>query len=214
MTSSSDRPVSRSPIVRFIYRTVRNRKIRRSAVIVSAVISLACLAEWDRTFDKSDSIAYKRSERTGVTNVRETGVDVTFGGCGTISAGWFRQDENGMSSHPPPDGGTFTTNFGRADARIWHTDNYTAIPLGQFGVVSSTRQILTYGPRTDRRVSVPFWCVAAIFAVWPAVTVRQWIRRRGRHDPSHYRRCGYDLRATPGRCPECGAVGTGPGPVA
>jgi predicted RNA-binding Zn-ribbon protein involved in translation (DUF1610 family) len=55
----------------------------------------------------------------------------------------------------------------------------------------------------------PFWCVVAATAVLPLgwATMR-WRPRvcRGRKSLGLCTSCGYDLRATPERCPECGAV--------
>ena len=57
-----------------------------------------------------------------------------------------------------------------------------------------------YGPR----VWVPYWMIVAVAAPlsvwWIGSRVRQF-RRRAR---GLCAACGYDLRATPGRCPECG----------
>jgi hypothetical protein len=62
---------------------------------------------------------------------------------------------------------------------------------------------------TSRRVWFPAWSAALVTGVCPAV----WLVRRVRERRSLRRaraglccRCGYDLRASPGRCPECGAV--------
>jgi hypothetical protein len=56
---------------------------------------------------------------------------------------------------------------------------------------------------TGGDVTVPFWFLAAAFAVAPLC----WLRRRqARRVRGGCLKCGYDLRATPSRCPECGAV--------
>jgi hypothetical protein len=58
-------------------------------------------------------------------------------------------------------------------------------------------------------VFVSFWLLCVAGAVLPGIClVRAWRRRwRGRLGVCPF--CGYDLRATPDRCPECGAVSQG-----
>jgi hypothetical protein len=55
-------------------------------------------------------------------------------------------------------------------------------------------------------VVIPDAYLLALFAALPAVRLYRHIRRRYRVLPGHCRKCGYDLRATPDRCPECGAM--------
>ena len=50
---------------------------------------------------------------------------------------------------------------------------------------------------------IPHWFLALLFAIFPAVWIR---RRRNRIPPGHCQKCGYDLRASEERCPECGTA--------
>ena len=64
-------------------------------------------------------------------------------------------------------------------------------------------------PSIDYRLAMfPVWSVAALTALLPAAWAVR--RRRGRREQrlaeGRCVACGYDLRATPKRCPECGAV--------
>jgi hypothetical protein len=58
-------------------------------------------------------------------------------------------------------------------------------------------------------VALPYWLLqgVALVAATPGVIAFGIRRRTRRADPNRCRWCGYDLRATPERCPECGAAG-------
>jgi rubrerythrin len=53
---------------------------------------------------------------------------------------------------------------------------------------------------------VSYWLLCAVTAVLPLQQAHAWRRVRLRTKRCLCPQCGYDLRATPERCPECGAV--------
>jgi hypothetical protein len=65
----------------------------------------------------------------------------------------------------------------------------------------------------DRRLVLPYWCPLVLAAAVPtAALLRRRLRRR-RSRRGLCPACGYDLRATPERCPECGAAPAAAPPV-
>ena len=59
-------------------------------------------------------------------------------------------------------------------------------------------------PATYWIVVLPHWFITIVFAILPAVWLRHRLRLRRRVKRRLCRRCGYDLRFSAGRCPECG----------
>jgi hypothetical protein len=63
-------------------------------------------------------------------------------------------------------------------------------------------------------VGIPYWFLALLPLVFFGVWVRYTRRQRRRRRAGRCLECGYDVRATPDRCPECGTVQAAAGAAA
>jgi hypothetical protein len=91
--------------------------------------------------------------------------------------------------------GTMTLNVPRPTGGLsgWWGFSFDRQSAAQTGVIETT-------------LTAPFWFLTLLWAIWPAVVLVRWGRKRRRFAAGRCQVCGYDLRATPERCPECGTV--------
>jgi len=128
-----------------------------------------------------------------------------FWGGQSYSAGWLATARQIAESEAP--GWTWTWSPGTAAWRDFEGDS-------AWGPIRWTFSNEEQPPRTilRRRASAPCWLLALVTGAWPLASVAMLIRRRRRARRWEWGRvgccqvCGYDLRASPGRCPECGAT--------
>lgn len=85
---------------------------------------------------------------------------------------------------------------GVAHPRAWSR------PVMQPRLTSGYSRTLTVAVQS-KGVSVPIWWIAMGFIVAGGWVL--WRRGKVRDEEGLCVQCGYDLRATPGRCPECGS---------
>jgi hypothetical protein len=66
-----------------------------------------------------------------------------------------------------------------------------------------------YARAIGTRITIPLWSIALVLGLLPLYGIASHLRKmrgRQRWDLGHCVQCGYDLRATPDRCPECGTI--------
>src|SRR4051794_195696 len=81
--------------------------------------------------------------------------------------------------------------------------------LRALGIACASVDYDSDGRRLRRALYLPHWLLAGAALAAPAWRLRRAIRARRRPGAGACATCGYDLRATPDRCPECGTdVGT------
>jgi hypothetical protein len=174
------------------------RRLRNFLPALSLLLCVAVVALWARSFDSADvlEIPHRSNRSAGVVSARG-GVKLYV-----ISRVWVHRTDR------PAERWLVRTGMPARAAADWGQG-----ALGMLGFRRGVSFHWLFSPFGEERstshwVVLPYWLLLLAAAV--PVLSRMYVRRRAarRSRLSLCPRCGYDLRATPGRCPECGWSGT------
>jgi hypothetical protein len=165
------------------------RRLRRillkAATVLSLLLCAATGALWVRSYRTIDDVSYVADGPLPSVSYFANSVD-----------GGMTLDRFVRSAPSPPTPGRVPAGF---SARHGEPRRFRP-PLNWLGFGADVRT----GPfGIQYEVVVPYYAVVLITSVLPALALWRYVRRPRRAD-GHCPKCGYDLRATPERCPECG----------
>jgi hypothetical protein len=192
--------VSAARVAAIHFRLVR-RLLFNLAAAASLLLMLAVAAMWVRSFAVSDHwINQYRCENTAHTNsfasrsgsitlamTSDERVSSAVGAFDNLSTDRLHCEHfTGLAELPDHWYECFNTFFyDRIDARDGQQNRLRLI-----------------------QVTFPHWLLILLTAIIPAVRLAVAMRARRRRSTGRCKTCGYDLRATPERCPECGTAAT------
>jgi len=163
------------------------RLLSDALVLVSLLPLLAATATWVRSARRSDRLDYQSAN--GLYSVLEwKGTLQFYAGTRRANSTYATPGVHMRWAYAPSAPGPWWSG--------WVTPNRVKNFLG-FGTIR--------GP-TYQVVAIPFWAITPLTALPAVAALRARARRCRRVQDGACRACGYDLRASPLRCPECGTA--------
>jgi hypothetical protein len=179
--------------------------MRRAMLIVVTLVSLLLLAivtaDWAYSLNNSETIIRVQGGKIFAID--------NFNGEAAFWIGWMKDSEpdGWHHEHWPRQNSKMTKDLGIRNAagqELW---------FAGFGYTSRHRFPVTAEQGIDparitgqRGVVIPSWFMTLAFTLIPTITLLKLIRSFTRRSAGRCAVCGYDLRASPDRCPECGTV--------
>lgn len=180
-----------------------HRRLLNLLTVLSLLLFLTTVMLWFRSYRSLDEYCWvdDATGRAGEVVLLYGGVHVArVDNLATLARQANLVQQTGWTATP-------LRSFGRAPSFDWQTF-YGRVIVERLQFLGFQWLTATLGS-TDAMwsVRIPLWLPASVFAVLPALWLSKGLRRRRRGLCPN---CGYDLRANPDRCPECGTAATTP----
>jgi hypothetical protein len=190
--------------------------------VFSLLLCVATAALWARGYWKAYWLAGYSSHWTGPINVHRSGVQIySEHGHLLLLSGIYDETISTTSTKilrevhlGHPEGRSFYVGptqmtpiidpRQRAKAQIDFHGIYLHARWGPYSTPFAIGTTFS-GKGKALEIGIPGWLLILLTAILPALRLGTWLRRRARVAKHLCPVCSYDLRATPDRCPECGA---------
>jgi hypothetical protein len=172
---------------------------RKPSVILSLILLAACVVFWHRGNRQRETMSYNSESRHQRAEISSTDGDIVAAWEETPGPlVWFSPVES--RSDKPAAGFSLTTGAATEYLIPLFGANHSYGWAGFQTVIGTGYWI----------VHIPCWALIALFCIRPMFAVRQWALLRKRARLNLCIHCGYDLRFSKDRCPECGTAITAP----
>jgi hypothetical protein len=171
------------------------RKVLNSLAVLSLLLCAAFLSMWIRASFRRDVCWLARDNWIVMADIAKNAAFV----------GWSRTSDSDLGAPWRPilefHHGVLRPETG---VNVWNVEEGGAADYvhGEGAGFAFSIQDSSFSKGFD--LMIPLWFCVAVTAMLPAA--RYWLWRSARNRAGSCAKCGYDLRATPNRCPECGTV--------
>jgi len=185
------------------------RPIRILFVILSLICCIALCALWIRSHHGSDYISRGRLVRQDrmLTESEHLSLQMTQGQVRFINRNVTLYHLHAFSNSRPPD---FAAHWSTGRLGVGHLDSNPPEAVGFWQRLGFMKWKggweSSFADESWQTWAFPTWLAAFAFAILPIFELILIARRLRRQSASVCIKCGYDLRASIDRCPECGTT--------
>ena len=184
----------------------------RSAIVLSLLLTIASSFFWIRSYWTCDWLTYCRTRQGPYQYpIHRSAMLRSTDGHIVIAVGPYSWEAINPAALSIPEGFNWSrrqTYHGWEEWNnhiVWHRFGFQYI---------NSRKNWPIGPVAVRGVQFPYWSATIAFALAPLLALSSYLRHRNRRTSNACPTCGYDMRATPQRCPECGTPSSLPAAAA
>ncbi len=163
---------------------------------LSLLMSIVMAVLWARSYSYMNVIGVDHAYMVNARLTRVRCFQLRFESGHSIFSSTTRVSSQDISNPPPP--------------RMPIGIGWGFSPYNEFGPVttghSHSVHTLQFSSETVDMWAFPIWPIDTLFLFLPAAWVCAAYKKRRWHARGCCLNCGYDLRATPRQCPECGTI--------